>query len=122
MLFIVTFQFTQLNSHVVHRGLFLHNRGHDEKVEFLFIYGKYKETHFLRFLQALVQLRTALFLSSHLVAAVGTGLCGSTAGSAKSSPDYSWGGVIQGEEEANSRLNIKKSTIRIQELSPSTAS
>lgn len=78
--------------------------------------------NFLRFLQALVQVRSALFLSSTLVAAVGTGLHGTTAGSAKSSPDNSLNGVIQGEEEANSCLTNTKSAVRIQELSPSTAS
>lgn len=80
------------------------------------------DNYFPRFLQALLQLRTALFLSSHLVAAVGPGLCGSTGGPAKSSPDNSWGGVIQSEEEANSHLSITKGTLRIQEPSPSTAS
>lgn len=92
-------------SHILHQGFTL-----SLKITIICILAN---NNFLRFLQALAQLRTAPFLSSHLEAAAGTGLPGSTA---KSSPDNSWGGVVQGEEEANSLLSVIKSTVRIQEF------
>lgn len=56
-------------------------------------------------------------------AVFGTDLRGSTAGSGKSSPAPCWSGAGQEKEEAAKHcLSVKKSIVRIQELSPYSAS